>query len=117
MITSFENLLEGLAQAKVDFILVGGLAVCLNGFVRMTEHMDILVDNAPANDEDTPGQFQLDTVRLRKPSGRAGSMTGPLTVRGFVIARPVIWEHEPYRPLPDAAGGPPHFHGQGRQPA
>jgi hypothetical protein len=49
MITTFESLLEGLVQAKVDLILVGGLAVCLNGFVRLTEDLDILVDSAPEN--------------------------------------------------------------------
>jgi hypothetical protein len=49
MITLFENLLEGLAAAKVEFVLVGGVAVTLNGHLRTTEDMDILIDNHPRN--------------------------------------------------------------------
>ena len=49
MITLFEDLLENLATARVEFLLVGGLAVALNGHNRTTEDMDILVDNSAAN--------------------------------------------------------------------
>jgi len=46
---SFEKLLVRLAEAKVDFILVGGLAVALNGYVRLTEDVDLLVSADPEN--------------------------------------------------------------------
>jgi hypothetical protein len=46
---SFEKLLVRLALAKVDFVLVGGLAVALNGYVRLTEDVDLLVGTAPDN--------------------------------------------------------------------
>ncbi len=46
---SFEKLLVLLANADVDFVLVGGLAVTLQGYVRFTEDVDILVDSDPAN--------------------------------------------------------------------
>ena len=49
MITSYEKLLENLVQAQVKFALAGGLAVCLNGFVRTTDDVDILIDNSPEN--------------------------------------------------------------------
>ena len=49
MITSYEELLDRLVQEQVNFALVGGLAVCLNGFVRTTDDVDILVDNSPDN--------------------------------------------------------------------
>jgi hypothetical protein len=49
MITQFENLLEDFVSAKVDFLLAGGLAVAINGYVRATEDVDILVENSPAN--------------------------------------------------------------------
>jgi hypothetical protein len=49
MITSYEKLLESLVQAQVKFALAGGLAVCLNGFVRTTDDVDILIDNSPDN--------------------------------------------------------------------
>jgi hypothetical protein len=34
---SFEKLLVLLADAEVDFVLVGGLAVTLQGYVRFTD--------------------------------------------------------------------------------
>jgi hypothetical protein len=49
MITSYEELLERLVKDQVEFALAGGLAVCLNGFVRTTDDVDILIDNSPAN--------------------------------------------------------------------
>jgi len=51
MITSYEELLDRLAKEQVNFALAGGLAVCLNGFVRTTDDVDILVGNAPENIE------------------------------------------------------------------
>jgi hypothetical protein len=51
MITSYEELLDRLAKEQVKFVLAGGLAVCLNGFVRTTDDVDILVDNSPDNIE------------------------------------------------------------------
>lgn len=41
---SFAKWLEKLLDDEVRFILVGGLAVTLNGYVRLTEDIDILVD-------------------------------------------------------------------------
>lgn len=42
--TTFEELLAGLARSKVDYIVVGGLAVAQAGFVRVTDDVDLLVD-------------------------------------------------------------------------
>src|SRR5947199_295597 len=49
MDTPYEKLLVNLARTKVDFIVVGGIAVALNGFVRTTEDVDIVVERSPAN--------------------------------------------------------------------
>ncbi|MCP5534634.1 MAG: hypothetical protein H7A51_00180 [Akkermansiaceae bacterium] len=46
---TFEKLLARLAEANVRFILVGGIAVTLHGYVRLTEDVDILIDNTPEN--------------------------------------------------------------------
>ena len=46
---SFEKLLVLLADAHVDFVLVGGLAVTLQGYVRFTEDVDLLIDPGPDN--------------------------------------------------------------------
>jgi hypothetical protein len=45
----FGSLLVELARAGVDFAVVGGVAVSLNGFVRATEDADILVQRSPEN--------------------------------------------------------------------
>ncbi|MEO0446460.1 MAG: DUF6036 family nucleotidyltransferase [Verrucomicrobiota bacterium] len=41
---SFERLLVALVEGNVRFIIVGGLAVSLNGYVRLTEDVDFVVD-------------------------------------------------------------------------
>src|SRR5688572_18678764 len=47
--SQFEKLLVDLARAEVDFAVVGGVAVALNGFVRATDDLDILVSDSPEN--------------------------------------------------------------------
>jgi len=47
----FAGLLEMLHKADVEFIVVGGVACALNGFVRATEDVDILVRTEPTNVE------------------------------------------------------------------
>ncbi len=51
ILCEFEKLLAGLVAADVRFITVGGLACAMCGFVRTTEDVDIIVDNAPDNIE------------------------------------------------------------------
>lgn len=48
-ISRFEKLLVALVNRDVDFCVVGGLAVILNGYVRLTEDADILVNDSPDN--------------------------------------------------------------------
>jgi len=49
MEATFEKLLGLLADGEVRFLLVGGVAVSLHGYVRLTEVVDILIDGAPQN--------------------------------------------------------------------
>lgn len=51
MDTPYEKLLENLARAEVRFIVAGGVAVALNGFVRTTDAVDILVERSATNIE------------------------------------------------------------------
>jgi hypothetical protein len=48
-ISRFERLLAALAAAEVDFAVVGGLAVILNGYPRLTVDADIIVNDDPGN--------------------------------------------------------------------
>ena len=45
----FEKLLVALSRAEVRYLVVGGVACVLNGFVRTTEDVDLLVDADPEN--------------------------------------------------------------------
>src|SRR5688500_9453682 len=47
--SQFEKLLVDLARSGVDFAVVGGVAVSLNGFVRATDDLDILVNESREN--------------------------------------------------------------------
>ena len=47
--TQFEKLLVALVSSGVDFAVVGGVAVSLNGYVRSTEDTDIIIDDSPEN--------------------------------------------------------------------
>jgi len=69
MVNTFEGLLGLLVGNQVRFTLVGGLAVSLNGFVRTTEDMDILVDDHPSNIEN------LLKCLLQFGEGYAGELT------------------------------------------
>lgn len=46
---TFESLLVKLARARVDYLVAGGVAVCLNGYVRATQDLDLLVEASPEN--------------------------------------------------------------------
>jgi hypothetical protein len=46
---TFESLLVKLSRARVDYLVAGGVAVCLNGFVRTTQDLDLLVEPSRAN--------------------------------------------------------------------
>lgn len=66
---SFERLLVELADGGVRFLLVGGLAVALNGYVRLTDDVDILVDLEEDN------LRRLIDVLARFGEGHGGAMT------------------------------------------
>ena len=51
MESTFEKLLVRLADGQVQFVLVGGVAVTLHGYVRLTEDVDILIEPSTENVE------------------------------------------------------------------
>lgn len=68
MDTPYEKLLVSLARADVQFIVVGGLAVALNGFVRTTEDVDILIDAATDNIDALLHALSFGAGHARAPS-------------------------------------------------
>jgi hypothetical protein len=49
IISPFERLLADLTASGVDYAVVGGVAVIANGYLRLTEDLDILVSDSPDN--------------------------------------------------------------------
>lgn len=49
MANTYEELLELLQKNRVKFIVVGGLAVAMNGITRTTDDVDILIEDTPEN--------------------------------------------------------------------
>ena len=49
IISPFEKLLADLTASGIDYAVVGGVAVIANGYVRLTEDLDILVADSPEN--------------------------------------------------------------------
>jgi hypothetical protein len=47
--SQFEKQLADLVRAKVDFAVVGGIAIIFNGYPRLTLDADIIVNEAPDN--------------------------------------------------------------------
>ena len=47
--TDFEALLRALADGRVDFILVGGVAATIHGSSRLTADLDVVYDRSPEN--------------------------------------------------------------------
>lgn len=49
ILNPFEELLVRLVKAGIHFITVGGLACAMNGYVRPTEDVDLLIKRDPEN--------------------------------------------------------------------
>ncbi len=75
---TFEKLLGKLLENSVDFILVGGLAVSLNGYVRLTEDVVILL----ALNEENLNRF------ISTMAAFGGGFGGELEVEDFIGDEP-----------------------------
>jgi len=56
IISPFEKLLVDLTACGVDYAVVGGVAVIANGYVRLTEDLDIVVKESPPNQSRISGR-------------------------------------------------------------
>ncbi|MFM2294179.1 MAG: hypothetical protein RLZZ350_592 [Verrucomicrobiota bacterium] len=45
----FEKLLVALVCSGVDFAVVGGIAISMNGYIRATDDADIIISDSPEN--------------------------------------------------------------------
>lgn len=76
------NLLERFQHAGVQYILVGGHAVRLNGFLRSTEDIDILLPSSVDNGRRVIRALDfLPSVAELQPEWFAGSTSDPENIR------------------------------------
>jgi len=80
---AFDELLRRLAEAGVDFILVGGLALNAWGVVRGTKDVDVVVSSDPANLDrlaqmavEARGHVQVGEALLGSPPSIAAALRG-----------------------------------------
>ena len=64
---SLSNIIEGLLEAGVDFILVGGLAAVVQGAPITTMDVDIVHDQSPENVEQLHEFLTSIDARYRRP--------------------------------------------------
>ncbi len=49
MVTDFQRLVEALSERRVDYIIIGGVAMVLHGSSRTTQDFDICYERSPTN--------------------------------------------------------------------
>ena len=68
MLPDLGGLVRELAESRIRYVVIGGIAVAAHAFVRATEDLDIVPDPAPANlDELCNMLVRIDARLLRDP--------------------------------------------------
>jgi predicted nucleotidyltransferase len=67
MVGPIERLLTGLSDAGVRYLVVGGVAVVLHGYLRATADLDLLIDLDQDNIEKAVAFFESEGFRPRAP--------------------------------------------------
>lgn len=83
MATDFQRLLEALVAARVEFVIVGGLALVLRDGTRITQDLDLCYARDQANLERLAaalGRDRLDRPPVTFPTARHGSNSGRRSV-------------------------------------
>jgi hypothetical protein len=71
MLPDLAGLVRELAEARIRYVVIGGIAVAAHAFVRATEDLDIVPDPTPANlDELCNMLVRIDARLLRDPDRR-----------------------------------------------
>lgn len=63
----YEEILRAFQKQKVKYVLVGGFAVNLHGFMRSTADMDILVEMSDGNLKKVVGILKKQGYRVKQP--------------------------------------------------
>ena len=99
MLPDLAGLVRELAEARIRYIVIGGIAVAAHAFVRATEDLDIVPDPTPANlDELCNVLVRIEARLLQDPSReidpeirgelhRGGNLTVTTTVADLDIVQ------------------------------
>jgi hypothetical protein len=69
MLPDLSGLIRALANARIRYVVIGGIAVAAHAYVRATEDLDIVPDPDPANlDELCNVLIRIDARLLRNPN-------------------------------------------------
>ena len=102
--TWFTEPLTALADAGVDFIVVGGLATIAHGYLRTTQDVDVVIHLVPENV--TKAMSALERVGYRpKVPVPAADFADPAKRRAWIAEKHMIvfsmFHNETFRPLVD----------------
>ena len=70
MLPDLAGLVRELAEARIDYVVIGGIAVAAHAFVRATEDLDIVPDPTPANLDQLCNALVWIDARLLRDSQR-----------------------------------------------
>jgi hypothetical protein len=69
--TRYARIIQALEEAQVRYLIAGGVAVNLHGFVRFTKDLDLMIDLEPSNASKAMAVMESSGLRPRLPVGFA----------------------------------------------
>jgi hypothetical protein len=101
-----ERILQALAKYRVDYVIVGGLAVQTHGHVRTTADVDVYASPDPANMTRLAAALNALDARVLNPGSEG------LEIDAKTLPRATMWQfatrHGAIDVLHDAPGAPPY---------
>jgi hypothetical protein len=107
-----QRIFDALAEHRVDYVLIGGLAVQTHGHTRMTNDVDVMADPAPANLERLADALRALEARVLNPGSEG------LAITAQMLPRAALWQfatpHGDIDVLHEAPGAAPYDQLSGR---
>lgn len=87
-----ERILRALAEHKVDYVLIGGLAVQTHGHVRTTTDADLIPAPTPANLARLAAALRSLDARVINPAAADGDDGETIEIDAKTLPRATIWQ-------------------------
>ncbi len=96
----FEPVIDALDEVGARYVIVGGTAVVLHGYARLTADLDLVIDLEPARALEAVRALSAIGLRPIAPI-EAGGIADPATRRGWIEDKgmTVLTLHDPGEPL------------------